>query len=257
MYLRTPQHVIRAFALVVAFGAAAGERAQPAAHNAEAVFEDCTEFVGIAPVSLAEAQALVPPVFSIVDAGGAALLVIRISNCREVSVGNSLPRPGTVAHIGINIVPPDGLGDINNYTLTYVSDIGMLVKKLRASGLPARHDVDLLYEFTRDSGMTGNLLGIVTPATGITWHVYGRESDPEPGSAFPFRAIWWYATPGHMVRMDTTFPAIAFGDAQVSFHTPDETSLRNLLGGGTIAAFPGLSVRGVFDSAQMTVTTSP
>ena len=74
----------------------------------------------------------------------------------------------------------------------------------------------MLYEFTHDSNATGNLLGIATPDPGPTWNVYGRESDPAPNSAFPFRAIWWFQSPSRTLRMDTGFPAIAFGTAQVS-----------------------------------------
>jgi hypothetical protein len=54
--------------------------------------------------------------------------------------------------------------------------------------------------------------------------------------------------------MDTTFPAIAFGNAQVSFQTPGASVLTYLIDGNTIATFPVLSVRGVFDNAEMTVS---
>lgn len=253
MFLRPLSH---ALVLILTLGAVPAAMAQATPRDFDVTFEDCSEFVGIGPVSLAEARALVPPEYGVVDAGGAALIVVRLSNCQAVSTDGAAPVPGTVAHIGINIIPPDGVGDINNYTLTYASDVDALVNGLRATGLPAQHDADLLYEFTRDSGTTGNLLGLVTPNPGPTWQVYGRESDPAPNTAFPFRAIWWYAQSSGTVRMDTTFPAIAFGDAQVSFHTPGTGFLTHLVGGNTIAAFPGLSVRGVFDDAHMAVTMS-
>ena len=246
-----------AILLVAALSVLAGMQAKTATGYFDVTFGDCTEFVGIGSVGLPEAQALVPPGFSVLDVGNMALLVVRISSCGSVGVDGDSAQPGTVAHIGINIVPPDGLGDINNYTLTFVSDLKVLVKKLRASGLSARLDSDLLYEFTSGSGTSGNLLGAVSPSGGIRWHVYGRESDPAPDSAFPFRAIWWASSQGRIVRMDTTFPTIAFGDAEVSLHTPKESFLADLIGGSTVAAFSGLSVRGVFDHARMTVTTSP
>jgi hypothetical protein len=242
-----------ALVLAMTLGVAPAVEARATPRNFDVTFQDCTEFVGTGPVSLAEAQAVVPSEFNIVNADGFALLVVRISKCQAVSVGGRAPRPGTVAQIGITIFPPDGLGDINNYTLTYASNVNALVNGLRANGLPAQHEADLLYEFTRDSSTTGNLLGIVTPNPGPTWHVYGRESDPAPNSAFPFRAIWWYAKPSGTVRMDTMIPAIAFGNAEVSFQTPDTSVLTQLIGGNTIATFSGLSVRGVFDDAEMTV----
>src|SRR5262245_40228134 len=240
--------------LVMAIAVASPVRAQSGPQDFDVTFENCTEFVGIGPASLAEAQASVPSAFSIVNQGGFALIVVRISSCQAVAVAGGTPTPGTVAHIGINIAPPDGQGDINNYTLTYASDVTGLVNRLRANGVPAQHDADLLYEFTRDSSTTGNLLGLVTPDRGPRWHVYGRESDAPPDSQFPFRAIWWYASAGRTVRMDSVFPAIAFGNAQVSFQSPDASILTRLIGGHTIAGFPGLSVRGMFVQAQMTVT---
>lgn len=256
MFQKNGRHLSLALVLAMTLWVAAVQEAQATPRNFDVTFQSCTEFAGIGPVSLAEAQALVPSAFSIVNAGGSALIVVRISNCQAVSVNGEAPTPGTVAHIGINIVSPDGTGDINNYTLTYASDVEALVEGLRGTGLPAQHDADLLYEFTRDSSTTGNLLGIVTPNPGPTWHVYGRESDPAPNSAFPFRAIWWFAQPSGTVRMDTTFPAIAFGNAQVSFQTPGTNVLTRLIAGNTIATFPGLSVRGVFDHADMAVTVS-
>ena len=222
--------------------------------NFDVTFEDCTEFVGLEPVSLVDAQAAVPSEFSVVNAGGFALLVVRISGCQAISVDGSAPTPGTVAQIGINIDPPDNQGDINNYTLTYASNINALVNGLRANGLPAQHDADLLYAFTRYSSTTSNLLGLVTPNPGPRWYVYGQASDPASNSAFPFRAIWWYAKSNKRVRMDTWLPAIAFGDAEVSFQTPDTSILTQLIGGNTIAMISGLSVRGVFEDGEMTVS---
>lgn len=253
MFQKNLRLLFLALVLAITLEVAPAVESRATPRNFDVTFQDCTEFVGIGPVSLAEAQAVVPSEFSIVDAGGFALLVVRISNCQAVSVDEGAPTPGTLAQIGINIFPPDGMGDINNYTLTYASDLNALVNGLRANGLPAQHEADLLYEFTRDSSITGNLLGIVTPNPGPTWHVYGRESDPAPNSAFPFRAIWWYSKPSGTVRMDTMFPAISFGNAEVSFQTPDTSVLTQLIGGNTIAAFPELSVRGVFDAAEMTV----
>lgn len=246
-----------ALALATPLALVAGSQALAFQPGLDVSFDACSEFVGIAPVSLAQAQALVPAPFSIVDAGGVALLVVRISHCEAIRVGGGPPTPGTVAHTGVNIVPPDGAGDINNYTLTFASDVTALVNELRALGMPAQRDAGLRYEFSRDASTTGNLLGIVAPNPGPTWHVYGREGDPAPNSDFPFRAIWWSASPSGTVRMDTEFPAIAFGSAQVSLQTPGASVLTDLIGGDSIASFAALSVRGVFATAEMTVTVIP
>ena len=253
MLQKNLQRLSIAFVLALPLGLAPTVEAQVTPRNFDVTFQNCTEFVGLTPVSFVEAQAAVPSEFSVVNADGFALLVVRISGCQAISVDGSAPTPGTVAQIGINIFPPDGQGDINNYTLTYASDVNAVVNRLRAIGLPAQHNANLLYEFTRGSSTTGNLLGLVTPNPGPRWYVYGRASDPAPNSAVPFRAIWWHAKPSGTVRMDTMIPAIAFGDAQVSFQTPDTSVLTHLIGGNTLT-FSGLSVRGVFDNAEMIVS---
>jgi len=54
--------------------------------------------------------------------------------------------------------PPDGTGDINNFTLIYVSNNLELVLVFNLAGVPALYDPSLTYQFTYDStGKSGFL----------------------------------------------------------------------------------------------------
>jgi hypothetical protein len=53
-------------------------------------------------------------------AKGQAAIVVRATSCQGVAVGQSLPQPTELSQIGINLVAPDGTGDINNYTVVYI-----------------------------------------------------------------------------------------------------------------------------------------
>jgi hypothetical protein len=86
-------------------------------------FSGCTEFAGWGPVSLAEAQPLVPSGYVIAGAAnGHAAIVVRATSCQGVAVGQSPTQPTELSQIGINLVAPDGTGDINNYTVIYVTN---------------------------------------------------------------------------------------------------------------------------------------
>ena len=86
-------------------------------------FAGCTEFVGWGPVSLAAAQPLVPAGYVIAGAtNGQAAIVVRATSCEGVSVDKSPAEATELSQIGINLVAPDGTGDINNYTVIYVTN---------------------------------------------------------------------------------------------------------------------------------------
>ena len=112
-------------------------------------FAGCTEFVGWGPVSLAKAQPLVPAGYVIAGAAmGQAAIVVRATSCQGVSVGQSRAQPTELSQIGINLVAPDGTGDINNYTVIYVTNNQALADHFQAAGLPAVFDPQLTYEYT-------------------------------------------------------------------------------------------------------------
>jgi hypothetical protein len=147
-------------------------------------FANCSEFAGEGPVSLAAAAPLVPKRFTIAGAeSGTANIVIRATSCASVKVNGRDPQPTNLSQIGINIVAPDGTGDINNYTLVYVSNNPLLVENFLAAGLPAHYDPQLTYEYTAPSSGDGNLYASAASWDLASYFIYGPETAPPPDSA--------------------------------------------------------------------------
>ncbi len=223
-------------------------------------FNDCTEFAGIAPVPEERARALVPAPYQLVSDAAGAKLVVRVSDCGSVVVGNQPGRPGRVAHIGIMIQSPDGTAtdpntSINNYTLSYSSNLRDLVKRLHALGVPASLDARLAYEFSPAQGPS-EFYAAVAPAveSSPTWFLHGTITNPAISSTF--LANWWVLSKAGQTKMATTFPAILFDfTSAVSFYTSRTNEVGQLLGSNGIANFP-VSFRGQYPVADMSVTLS-
>ena len=217
-------------------------------------FLQCTEFAGVGPVNFAKASALVPAVFSTLPVGTTGGIVVRATSCIGVRVNGGRSIPTNVSQIGVEIVAPDGTRDINNYTLIYVSNNPELVLAFRLAGVPAVFDPSLTYEFTYDS--TGKAGELYVEAEGDDLPAYflsGTEADPTgPGS--DFKANWWYAKSGTVVKQASDFPNIAFGTANISLHTDRISALGQLIGGNTDADYHFFPVRGVYPTAHMEVT---
>lgn len=65
-------------------------------------------------------------------------IVVRAGSCVGVSVNGGPSIPSTFSQVGVEIVPPDNTGDINNYLLFYISNNWQLVTALNVAGAPAR-----------------------------------------------------------------------------------------------------------------------
>jgi hypothetical protein len=219
-------------------------------------FSGCTEFAGAGPVDLVRASALVPPVFSTLLFGSTAAIVVRATSCAGVSVNGGRKTPTLISQIGVEIVPPDGTGDINNYTLIYVSDNAELVSAFQCAGVPAMFDPTLTYQFTYDSTGKAGELYVEVESLGLpAYFLTGTETDPAaPGS--DFKANWWYASEREVVKQASDFPDIGFGTASISLHTDRTSFLGKLIGGNTDSDYHFLFVRGVYASAHMEVMVS-
>ena len=219
----------------------------------QVTFTSCTEFAGLTGVSRTAIAPLVPTGFILADFGSdTAGAVARIANCEGVSVDGSNSVPGTVSHIGANLVSPDGTGDINNYTLLYVTDNPRLALRLRQFGLPVRLDPSIAYEIT-PSGTQLELYASVQPGVRESYLLHGTETEPPAGSEIAFLANWWYASRKGRLRMSTDIPAISFGTADVAFYTARESDLGAVFNANR-TTFPLLSVRGKFAVGNMSVT---
>jgi hypothetical protein len=219
-------------------------------------FSQCTEFAGVGPVNFAKASALVPSVFSTLPVGTTGGIVVRATSCAGVKVNGGRSIPTNISQIGVEIVPPDGTGDINNYTLIYVSNNPELVLAFHLAGVPAALDPSLVYEFTYDSTGVAGELYVEAEGPGLPpYFLTGTEADPTgPGS--DFKANWWFADSGTQVKQASDFPNIAFGAANIALHTDKNSALGQLIGGNTDADYHFFPVRGVYSSAHMQVTVS-
>jgi hypothetical protein len=223
-------------------------------------FAGCTEFAGWGPVSLAEAQPVVPAGYVIAGAAmGQAAIVVRATSCQSVAIGQSAGRPTEISQIGINLVAPDGTGDINNYTVIYVTNNPVLAEYFQTAGLPAVFDPQLTYEYTpTEAGGASGELYVTASGQGLpAYFLFGTENDPPPNSQQKFLANWWFSGNGVKMKQSTSFPVISFGTAAVTLYTSNTSLLGKLIGGNTDSNFSFLSVRGVYPAATMTVSFKP
>jgi len=222
-------------------------------------FAGCTEFAGWGPVSLAKAQPLVPPGYVIAGAGpGQAGIVVRATSCEGVSIGQSPAQPTVVSQIGINLVAPDGTGNINNYTVIYVTNNQVLATYFQIAGLPAVFDPQLTYEYTsaEASGIVGQIYVTAAGEELPAYFLFGTETDPPLNSQQSFLANWWFTGDAGKMKQSTSFPVISFGTATVTLYTSKNSPLGDLIGSNTDSNFSILSVRGVYPAATMNVTLS-
>jgi hypothetical protein len=242
--------------MVLAHCLCGGQLASSDTRSFKVQFGGCSEFVGWGPVSLAAAQPLVPAGYVIARAAdGQAAIVVRATSCEAVSVDQSPPQPTELSQIGINIVAPDETGDINNYTVIYVTNNEALAKRFQIAGLPAVFDPQLTYEYTSDpSGLSGALYVTAAGEELPSYFLFGTETEPPPNSRQTFLANWWFTAPEGRMKQSTLFPVISFGTAAVSLYTSNVSLLGKLIGGNTDGSFSILSVRGVYPAATMTVS---
>jgi hypothetical protein len=205
---------------------------------------------------LAEAQLLVPAGYVIAGAAmGQAAIVVRATSCQGVAIGQSAAQPTELSQIGINLVAPDGTGDINNYTVIYVTNNRVLAEHFQTAGLPAVFDPELTYEYTPGPMETSGELYVAASGQGLpAYFLFGTENEPPPNSQQSFLANWWFTVHGGKMKQSTSFPVISFGTAAVTLYTSNTSLLGNLIGGNTASNFSFLSVRGVYPTATMTVS---
>ncbi|MBM3760749.1 MAG: hypothetical protein FJW36_10940 [Acidobacteria bacterium] len=172
----------------------------------------------------------------------------RAAECKSVTVDNGRPEAARLSQIGVNIVSPDGTGDINNYTVVYVTDNRRLAQRLERVGLPVKLDEDLAYEVN-----SGNLFIDVSPSEGPAFHFNGAVAEPPPGGV-PFLANWWFENNRGRMKMATQIPTINFGAASVTIFSRKDSPVGKLINGNSFSNFSFFNVRGRFATARMDVT---
>jgi hypothetical protein len=216
----------------VAFLSAATHPAQ-AGHPAASFgveFEGCVESIGVALAPIAGVMALTPPEFIPVGLGGpVSPIVVRTADCAGIAVDGGKSKPGSVVQIGAVVVPPDGAGDINNYTFWYSTTSEKLAHRLQDLGVAVQHVANIGYDLD-----AGNQLSVSVQRPGNPRFLVSGTAVPPEDPAVSFEAIWWQKTAAGNVRMDTTVPVIAIGSADLSLATDADSALGMLIGGGAI-----------------------
>jgi hypothetical protein len=251
-------------AAVVSFALAA---ASAGAAPLTVQFSQCSEFVGLVPVDAAKAQALLPARYAlVVDGANTARLVVRMSDCKAIRVGALPARAGRLAQAGLLIVSPDGSASdpytgINNYTLTYATNLPALALGLQAQGVPAALDASMEYAVTPPLGAGSTLYASVAPELGDQTRFFLDGTVNTPTYSSTFLANWWRlggnARDATQTRMQTSFPTISFDFASsVAFTTNPSNVLGRLTGTSRVTSF-AVTYRGTYDAATMVVKTGP
>lgn len=243
--------LIKALALSVLFtGLTAVAGTSPAAAAAFSVsFTDCVESIGVGLVPTANAQEYVPPEFIVVGTGSPVTpLVVRTARCSIAFHGHGAI-VGEIVQIGAVIVPPDGTGDINNYTMFYYTSDLRLALRLILAGVNAQFVPTINYRVEND-----NSFAVRVPLPGFPRFGLNGTIAPSPNPAGSFSANWWQKTSRGRVKMNTNVAVINIGSANLTLTTNANGRLGQMIGGDTLG-FPIIQQFNTFADAQMNVTT--
>jgi hypothetical protein len=160
-----------------------------------------------------------------------------------------------VLQIGVNIVPPNGTGDINNYTVFYLTTSHALAVGLQRAGIRAVEDPFLVFAPTTNPDGIGHifLLNGFLPAPPLL--IDSPAVSPTPTTTpTNFIAEWWQGNSVEVVDMYGTYPGILFGaeSPDVNLLVPPGSPLAEWIG-GTKINFSALSVENEIPTAHLHV----
>ncbi len=213
----------------------------------QVVFTDCVESIGVGLAPTENIEQLVPPEFIPVGIGSPVTpLVVRTARCK-ISLNGQKPRTRNIVQIGAVIVPPDGTGDINNYTLFYYTDDLILALRLNLAGVNAQFVPTIQYQIEN-----GNSFLVRVPLPGVPRLRLEGNIFPSSAPAGSFRANWWQASECSVIKMSTNVPVIAIGGADLTLSTDPNGHLGQIVGQGTFG-FPIVQQFNKFKNAVMDV----
>ena len=109
---------------------------------------------------------------------------------------------------------PDGTGDINNYTVIYVTSNQAVAEHFQTAGLAAVFDPKLAYEYTPGPMETLGEFYLAASGQGLpAYFLFGTENEPPPNSQQSFLANWRFTGYGGKMKQPISFPVISFGTA--------------------------------------------
>ena len=241
-----------AFTVAVLLGCFSSVQAnEPWLQTFEVDFASCVESIGVGLAPTATVQPRVPTGFVPVGANAPVTpIVVRTARCDMRIFGHS-SRQRKIVQVGVVIVPPDGTGDINNYTLFYYTDDIRLALQLNLAGVHAQFVPYLQYSLEPNGNFAVRTPSPAVPRLNLRGEVY-----PSSVPAGSFTANWWQKSVCGTVKMQTTVPLIKIGAADLVLTTPAQSSLATILGGSELT-FPLVQQFNQFDNASMTVTVIP
>lgn len=235
--------LVVAFALLMASVSRAGDPTPVAQFE----LKNCLETIGVRLAPTATVLSMVPHKYTPVGITDQLTpIVVRTAQC-DITVAGQTIRQRSIVQIGAVIVPPDGTGDINNYTLFYYTNDPRLYLLLNATGVSAQFVPTMTYGLAAD-----NTANIQVPFPGSPrLSVFGKiQPSQQPAGAFV--ANWWQDTFWGSVKMQTTVPVIKIGDAKLELKTSAGNQLYALTG-DTIVPFPLLEQFNTFKAASLSV----
>jgi hypothetical protein len=241
--MRTAPFMVSTFLLLLCAGADSGatENAAPAFDSRldpafDLEFNDCHDMASITPVPVANVRSLVPSHYQLTnESTGTALLVVRITTCKDIVVAGVDVAAGTVAQVGAEIVSPDGTGDINNYSFYYASSSLLIAAHLDAIGFGSEFVPGLRFDISADVGGDGTI-AIHVPQLPSPYEVGGPVVFPTAPFA-AFTANWYQDFGGKTIQMHTPIPNISFGSGTMTLRTLPFSPLGRVLGAATVG-FP-------------------
>lgn len=193
---------------------------------------DGVESVGVGLVSTERAQRLLPPPFKLANNGEPVTpLVVLAARCQGMAVSGGEAIRGAFAQIGLAVVPPDGTGEINIFTLWHFTTHLTLVRSLQHLGLASQHVPELGYDVTLGGKAGSTAITLAAPAH-PPFLLAGAIH--EPSQPITFNGNWWAKAGNRLLKMNSVVPAATFGEAQLTLTTRADNALGQLIGGTTL-----------------------
>lgn len=193
---------------------------------------DGVENVGIGLVSTERAQQLLPPPFKLANNGEPVTpLVVLAAECQGIAVTGAVPTPGTFVQVGLIVVPPDGTGEINIFTLWHYTTHLTLARALKNAGLNSQHVPIIEYDVTLSGKAGSTRLTVPSPAQPP---LLLAGAIREPNQPVTFNGNWWAKAGNRLLKLNSVVPAATFSDAELTLTTRASNPLGHLIGGETL-----------------------
>jgi hypothetical protein len=215
-------------------------------------FAGCREVANVGNAPTANIRPLVPAEFTLAGDATTTPFVVRTVHCDSVSVDGKQAKESNVVQIGAVILPPDGDGDINNYTLFYDASDSQLAVALAHLGVPAKVVPQLEESLVVNPDGSGQYHFAVPAPFQPPLTFDGPVG--APFATIPFTANWWFSSDQGTVKMASSFPQLDFAGNEVVLTVPEGSVLAEILGTTTVSDWPNLALFDHFPTAHMDVT---